>query len=85
MRWDQFWGSYSMRIAGPRHKQHRSALIKWLRNSKIQRLKLPPSKRIVSVTVWWIDDRSPNPLIGGEPKIIKKYVVAQWPEKKTKK
>lgn len=82
MEWDQFWGSYSMRIAAGRHKRYRKELVDWLRNSRIQRLKLPAGERVKAVTVWWIGDRSPNPMKPNEePKVTEKYIVAQWPEK----
>ncbi|MEE2757761.1 MAG: DCC1-like thiol-disulfide oxidoreductase family protein [Myxococcota bacterium] len=82
MQWDQFWGSYSMRIASGRHKRYRGELISWLKNSKIDRLKLKAGERIKSVTVWWVGDRSPDPKVGGEPTLEEKYIVAEWPAKK---
>ncbi|MBV71424.1 MAG: hypothetical protein CMH52_08735 [Myxococcales bacterium] len=81
MQWDQFWGSYSMRIASGRHKRYRGELISWLRNSKIARLKLKAGERIKSVTVWWVGDQSPDPKLGGKPKLLEKYIVAEWPAK----
>lgn len=85
MKWDQFWGSYSMRIASGRHRGYRKGLIDWLRNSKIDRLHLKKGERVKSLVVWWIGDRSPDPRVGGPPTQAEKYVVVEWPKDQSKK
>ena len=85
MKWDQFWGSYSMRIASGRHRGYRKGMIDWLKNSKIDRLHLKKGEKIKSVVVWWIGDRSPDPRVGGPPTQTEKYVVAEWPKGHSKK
>ncbi len=85
MKWDQFWGSYSMRIAAGRNRRHRPGLIHWLRNTKVDRLELKAGQRVKSVVVWWIGDESPDPRVGGPPKEIERYVVTEWPKGTSKK
>jgi predicted DCC family thiol-disulfide oxidoreductase YuxK len=85
MRWDQFWGSYSMRIASGRFSGYRSELVSWLTNQKIKRLKLPAGQRIRSLKVWWIGDVSPNPKVGGNPVIDEKRLIATWPKAQRRK
>jgi predicted DCC family thiol-disulfide oxidoreductase YuxK len=85
MKWDQFWGSYSMRVASGRHRRYRPGIIHWLRNTKIDRLHLKEGEAIKSVVVWWIGDVSPDPRVGGPPKQTEKYVVAEWPKGHSKR
>ena len=82
--WNQFWGSYSMRIAAGRNRRFRKGFTTWMTNSKIRRLKLPAGQRIKSFTAWWIGDKSPDPSVGGDPEIYERNVVVKWPER-TKK
>jgi len=82
MSWDQFWGSYSMRIASGQHRKYRKGLIDWLRNSAIKRLTLEPGQKIRSVTVWWVGDKSPDPRVGKAPVITEKFIVTEWPKRK---
>jgi predicted DCC family thiol-disulfide oxidoreductase YuxK len=78
IRSNQFWGSYSMRIASGRHTGMRRFLKDWL-GRPIQRLKLSPDVRVVSVKVWWIGDRSPPPKSGKAPEPFEKYVIVEGP------
>ena len=80
MQWDQFWGSYSMRIASDRFKSYRGELVTWLTNRDIARLTLPVGQRLKSLRIWWLGDASPNPKLGGPPIVDEKNLVATWPK-----
>ncbi len=75
----QFWGSYTSRLAGKRNRRYRSEFSKWLRNTKVRRLHVPPGTRIVAFTVWWQPDRSPRPGSGAEPVLGKRQEMMRWP------
>ena len=77
-RWDQFWGSFSMRIASGRNAPLRDFFKDWLQRPT-QRLTFGPEDRIARFRVWWVGDRSPNPKLGGAPEIFERYVVVQSP------
>ncbi len=70
-----------MRIASAQYKDYRHGIIDWLKNSNIRRLQLAKGQKLKSVTVWWIGDQSPDPKVGGKPKIIERFVVAEWPKR----
>ncbi|MCA9544305.1 MAG: DUF393 domain-containing protein [Myxococcales bacterium] len=75
-RWDQFWGSYSMRIASRRNSGKRKYLKEWLLRPG-PKLALDGSQRIVEVKVWWLGDQSPDPRVGGEPTEVERYIVVE--------
>ena len=77
----QFWGTYGSRLAGKRNSAYRPGLISWLRNTRLQRLHLPPGQQLRAITVWWIGDKSPDPRVGGEPVVDEKYIVVRWPKR----
>ena len=79
--WDQFWGSYSTRIAKGRKKRYRKEFLQWIRNSRIDRLHLKAGERVKSVKIWWVSDRSPKPKSGNEPKPNPKKLIAEYPTK----
>lgn len=57
-RWDQFWGSFSMRIVSGRNTPLRDFFRDWLLRPTT-RLTLGPQDRIRRFKVWWIGDHSP--------------------------
>jgi predicted DCC family thiol-disulfide oxidoreductase YuxK len=77
-RWDQFWGSFSMRIVSGRNTQLRDFFRDWLLRPT-HRLSLGPGDRIKRMKIWWIGDHSPAPGSGGEPVVYERYVVLQHP------
>ncbi len=77
--WDQFWGSYSMRIAGSRNQRYRRELGGWIERPT-RHFELSAEQKIKRYAVWWIGDRSPRPLSGKAPKIFERYVVAERPK-----
>ena len=77
-RWDQFWGSFSMRIVTGRNQALRDFFKDWLLRPTT-RLTLTPKDRIKRFKVWWIADNSPDPQKGGEPVITERTVVLQYP------
>lgn len=77
MAWDQFWGSYSWRVASRQHARMRTFLKDWLL-APGPHLKLKASERIVGVRVWWIDDRSPDPRKKGAQAVeTGRYIVVE--------
>ncbi len=81
MDWDQFWGSYSMRIASGGSAHHRQALIDWLR-APVRHLKLPASEKIVAFKVEWIGDRIEDIRGDRTPKVFERYTVVEWPSRR---
>lgn len=84
LRWDQFWGSYSLRIASRRNGTYRQGLVDWLR-APVRRLKLGPEARVAAVTVYWIGDRVPDLSRPGRGEIFERFVVAEWPPPRAKR
>ncbi|MCB9545483.1 MAG: DUF393 domain-containing protein [Myxococcales bacterium] len=74
-----FWGVFSSRLPSGRNAQYRTFFSEWLRRPT-QRLTLTPKDRIKRFKIWWVADATADPTKGGEPKIIEKTLVMQWPE-----
>jgi len=75
----QFWGSYTSRLAGKRNAKYRTEFVKWLRNSRLQRLHLAPGTHVERLTVWWQPDRSPRPGSGAAPTLKDRRLLTRWP------
>lgn len=76
MAWDQFWGSYSLRIASGRHTAMRKFFVQWMLRPG-RHLELGAEDRIVGFRATWIGDRSPRPKSGDKPRETERYVVME--------
>jgi hypothetical protein len=83
MDWDQFWGSYSMRIASGGGTAHRQGLIDWLK-APVRHLKLPASDKIVAFKVEWLGDRIADIRGDRTPKVFERYTVAEWSSRRAR-
>lgn len=78
---DQFWGSYSMRIAMRRNEVYRKEFADWLRRPG-ERLGLTKDDRVKAFEVYYIGDRSPTPGTDEVPVEDERILVMKWPSKK---
>ncbi len=74
--WDQFWGSYSMRIASKRNAGMRKFFKQWLARPG-RKLKLSADEHIVRYKVWWLGDQTADPRTKGPPTEVERYVVIE--------
>ncbi len=81
MAFDQFWGSYSMRIAMGRNQAYRNEFEAWLKRPG-PRLGLTAQDRVRRFKIYYIGDTSPAPKSGDEPVEDERILVAEWPHPK---